>query len=265
MNLTFPILAEPYNQALREAVDYIMSRFDPVGLLACGSILRGTPGPTSDLDLYVVHERPFRQRIQKFFNGVPSEIFVNPPHQVLTYLEEERRAGRPITAHMLSTGFVVLERSPVVQELRARATEALQQPPGLSAASLTFSRYMVAALFEDALDVISHDPDTGWLIFARALPAMLDYHFLSANRPIPRLKDQLAVLAAWEPETAEQIRQIMHTPPGSTKVELARALARHILQTEGFFEWETEPERLAPRGNQKMNGKEKKYDRPALT
>jgi hypothetical protein len=242
MNPTFPALAEPYHQALHEAVDYILARFDPVGLLACGSIVRGTHGPTSDLDLYVLHEQPFRQRIQKFFNGVPAEIFVNPPHQVLAYLEEEGRAGRPITAHMLSTGFVVLERGPVVQDLRARATEALKQPPGLSAASLTFSRYMAAALFEDALDVIPHDPDTGWLIFARALPAMLDYHFLAANRPIPRLKDQLTVLAGWEPETAEQVRMLLHTPPGHAKVELARSLARHILQTEGFFEWETEPE-----------------------
>jgi hypothetical protein len=165
---------------------------------------------------------------------------------VLTYLEEERRAGRPITAHMLSTGFVMLERGPVVQDLRTRATQALQQPPGLSAASLTFSRYMTAALFEDALDIIPQDPDTGWLIFSRALPAMLDYHFLAANRPIPRLKDQLAVLSAWEPETAERVRLLIHTPPGPAKVKLARGLARQILQTEGFFEWETEPESVSP-------------------
>lgn len=88
MNLkecTWPDLSEPYSLALQQAVEFIAARFDPLGIIACGSILRGMPDPSSDLDMYVIHHRPLRQRIQKTFNSVPSEIFVNPPAEIERY------------------------------------------------------------------------------------------------------------------------------------------------------------------------------------
>ncbi len=117
LDLKWPDLAEPYASALRDAVAFVLDRVDPVGIVACGSVIRGTPSPNSDLDIYVVHEADWRQRIQRRFGGVPAEIFINPPTAIRGYFETERRAGRPITAHMLSTGFVVLDRDPVVQGL----------------------------------------------------------------------------------------------------------------------------------------------------
>src|SRR5262249_52666417 len=75
----FPTLPDQYDRALREAVTFVMERFQPVGIIATGTIGRGTPDAASDLDVWVVHLEPVRQRLQKFFNGVPAEIFVNPP------------------------------------------------------------------------------------------------------------------------------------------------------------------------------------------
>ena len=86
----WPGLPENYDQALREAVQFILKRFDVLGIVAAGTIIRGSPDATSDLDIYVIHPAPFRQRVQKFFNGIPTEIFVNPPAMVEKYFIEER-------------------------------------------------------------------------------------------------------------------------------------------------------------------------------
>src|SRR5690349_862702 len=76
---TFPSLPGKYDQALRDAVAFVLERFQPVGIVAAGTIVRGAPDPSSDLDLWVIHLQPVRQRLQKFFQGVPAEIFENPP------------------------------------------------------------------------------------------------------------------------------------------------------------------------------------------
>jgi predicted nucleotidyltransferase len=61
---SFPTLNPPYDRALREAVRLILERYTPISILAAGSILRGCPDTTSDLDLYVIHTAPIRQRLQ---------------------------------------------------------------------------------------------------------------------------------------------------------------------------------------------------------
>jgi predicted nucleotidyltransferase len=108
----WPALSEPYASALREAVEWVSGRFDVVGIIAAGSIVRGRPDASSDLDLYVIHLPLVRQRIQRFFSGVPAEIFVNPPQAIRRYFAAEHREARPITAHMLGTGATVLVRDP---------------------------------------------------------------------------------------------------------------------------------------------------------
>ena len=86
----WPELSPHYDAALREAAAYILGRYEVLGLVASGSIIQGNPHATSDFDLYVIHARPQRQRVQKRFGGVPVEIFVNPPVMIRRYFEEER-------------------------------------------------------------------------------------------------------------------------------------------------------------------------------
>ncbi len=103
LDLKWPELAEPYASALRDAVAFVLDRVDPVGIVACGSVIRGTPSPNSDLDIYVIHAAAWRQRIQRRFGTVPAEIFINPPSAIRGYFESERQAGpthhRPHAEH----------------------------------------------------------------------------------------------------------------------------------------------------------------------
>ncbi|MBN2392997.1 MAG: hypothetical protein JXR84_19865, partial [Anaerolineae bacterium] len=82
----WPDLPAPYAEALREAVQFILERCpDTQGIVVSGTILRGNPAPSSALDIYVIRRELRRQRVQKFFDGVPAEIFINPEKKVPDY------------------------------------------------------------------------------------------------------------------------------------------------------------------------------------
>lgn len=238
----FPPLAEPYASALREAVEFILDRFDPLGIVASGTIIRGNPGPTSDLDMYVIHARPQRQRLQRWFNGVPAEIFVNTIRTVETYLKQEGREGRPITAHMLSTGTVILDRDPVVEQARALARDWLDRPPDPTPEQLCVMRYMIGAQIEDGFDIADSNPPGAAMILSGAVSDLLRYAFLAANRPIPRDKDLLAAASRLDPDLGRLAGDFYRAAEIADRVALAGQIADRTIQTRGFFEWESTPE-----------------------
>ncbi len=243
---TFPSLPERYDTALRTAVEFIFAHFSPASVIAAGSILRGLPDPSSDLDIYVIHQEPFRQRIQKFFEGVPAEIFINPPAQVERYLAEEQAARRPITAHMLTTGFVIYGDTPLLAGLRQKARALLDAPPAPDPFRLLWARYLASNLYEDALDVVERDPATAQLFLAQAVQAMLLYAFQERGLFIPRQKELLDRLHALSPELAQAARTFMTAPGLADRLQAAAQITTLTVKETGFFEWEGAPETVAP-------------------
>lgn len=241
----WPDLPPPYGAALRQAVTWALARFDAVGIIAAGTIVRGSPDRASDLDLFVIHHAPVRQRIQRFFHGVPAEIFVNPPASVRQYFAAEQERGRPSAAHMVATGHVVLERDPVIRQLRAEAEKRLRTPSPLSAEDAVQGRYMAATLLEDALDVAERDPATAGLLLAQAVTAMLHFHFRAAGLFIPRAKDLLRVLSELDPELGAEAVRFFTAAAFAERLAAAEAVADRTIGTRGFFEWESPPEELS--------------------
>jgi len=242
---SWPPLPSPYREALHAAVAFILERFEDVlGIVATGTIVRGNPAPTSDLDLYVVCQQLRRQRLQRPFHGVPAEIFVNPARQIALYLAEERRAARPITAHMLATGFVVLARGPEIAQLREAAQRALTLRPDWDVQTLTYARYNAATRYEDATDVAAERPETATMMLNLAVYDMVHYHFLRANRYLPRDKDLLEALADLDPALAATVRAFYAATTHAERLVLAAHIADSTIATRGFFAWESAPEVL---------------------
>jgi hypothetical protein len=238
----WPGLSEPYAGALQEAVRFLLDRFDLAGIVASGSIIQGNPDPASDLDLYAIHREPRRQRIQRLFDGVRAELFVNPASAIRGYFREERQAGRPCTAHMLATGFVVLAQDPLVAVLLAEAREELAKRPDLSPLELTWKRYGAADGYENAMDIAVRDPANASLILHQAVREMVEYQFLAANRWLPRTKRLLADLAEWDGELGRLARSYYQESDPSTRFALAEAIAHRTIGATGFFEWESKLE-----------------------
>lgn len=241
----FPDIGEPYATALRQAVIYILENYEAVGIIAAGSILYGKPNATSDLDLYVVNAQSNRQRVQKYFNNVPAEIFINPPHQIEKYLESESANARPLTAHMLAHGFVVLSSDRVVADLIQRARQMLECPPNPPADQIVYLAYMAATQYEDARDIWLQDPAGALMILHMAVHKMLQFVFWEANRYLPRDKDLLATLAAERPNLGELAqRYFVSDDRGETRFALAEQIADLTIGEHGFFEWESPLEEI---------------------
>jgi len=242
----FPRLPERYDRALREAVSFVLDRFQPIGIIAAGTIVRGEPDAASDLDLWVIHLAPVRQRLQKFFNGVPAEIFVNPPWVIEKYFAQDQGEGRPISAHMMATGTIVLATDPVVEQLRQHAISLLSSPPTITPEKLTQVRYAAATKLEDALDVVERNPGTASMLLSEAVRQMLHFAFLKAGQFIPRDKDMLHALGDVDSDLPTQVNLFFESADPIARVRLASELADRILQVRGFFEWNSEPEQMPP-------------------
>ncbi|MFN8493071.1 MAG: hypothetical protein U0350_36040 [Caldilineaceae bacterium] len=239
--LHFPTLSAPYDQALRAAIAYILERYDPLGIIASGSIIRGNPGPSSDFDIFVIRADNQRQRVQKRFAGVPAEIFTNNPAAVRHYFAEERKDGTPITAHMLATGIVVLNRDPVVDELCNEAISWLAQRPDLSPAALTWLRYMTADQYDNAKDIQHTAPAMAALLLHQAVSEMVRYTYLAANRNVPRVKEMIDTLESLNPQLKQLVEGYFLATDNEQRFALADQIAAQTLGVDGFFEWETEP------------------------
>ena len=240
----WPKLSDKYAVALHSAVEFILENYTVLGIIVSGTIIRGNPDPSSDLDIYVINAQPFRQRLQKFFHGVPAEIFVNPPKSVERYFEEEQADRRPLTAHMLATGFVVLDLDPVIGDLQSKAKRLLSQPPA-APQYLTYQRYSSALLFEDAEDMVERDPEAAEMIVYRAVAEMLNFCFIKAGSFIPRQKSILEELARLDTIVAELARSFYRASTLGEKMELAGRIADQTIGNRGFFEWEMPPDEVS--------------------
>lgn len=230
-------LPPPYDAALDAALAFILDRYDAWGVIAAGRIVTGNPDPTSDLDLYVIHGEARRQRVQRRFVGVPAEIFVNPPATVRGYFKAEQ--SRPITAHMLATGVVLVDRHPEVAALIAEARQWLATPPNLSEMQLTFRLYMAMDLLDNAADVAGRDPATATLLLHDAVRSLIDIAFLRANRHLPRIKQTLAALAEIAPQMAQDVTTFYTASDFATRQAVATRFAAALHPITGFFEWES--------------------------
>lgn len=232
-----PDLPSPYAEALAAALDWVLARYEVLGVIAAGSIVYGTPDPSSDLDLYVIHAQPLRQRVQRRFHGVPAEIFINSPAAVRRYFVDE--VTRPITAHMLAQGVVLVDRHPVVAELIAEARTRLATPPHLGETQLTLRRYLAVDALDNARDIAEQDPENASLILHEVVRSLIETAFLAANRPLPRTKQLLITLAQLDPVLGDLARRYYHADSTPARLALAAAIAQQTTQTTTFFEWET--------------------------
>ena len=247
-----PPLPARYRAALEAAVGFTVDRWQPVGILASGSIVRGNPGPESDLDIFVLHQEPVRQRVQKRFEGVPAELFVNPPEQIRRCFEQERRdgRGRPSTVHMFATGVAVRDPEGIVARLQQEAQDVWTAGPEVTDQILTAKRYAVACWLEDALDIRTTDPEMCAALLSTAVLEAVRFRYWLARLWQPRQKELLDALVALDPTLAELARRFQRAAALDERVALAREVVARSAGETGFFEWESAVETVAPDGGE---------------
>jgi hypothetical protein len=231
----------PFDQAVAELEAYVRATWQPLGIVIAGSIVRGEAGPTSDLDVFVVHDQPWRLRAQRRFAGVPAELFVNPPARIRRYFASEHADGLPSTAHMFATGELLGSPHPAIDELIREARDWLARPLAFTLAQLAAQRYGAVDVLDDARDVIDTDPAAAQLLLASAVSGIVAYAFSGRGMFQPRRKRAVAALAELDAEAGALVRR-WATQSGREALATVEQLARRVLGVDTFFEWATDRE-----------------------
>ncbi len=237
-----PAIAPRYHGALRGAIDLADSLTEPDAIVVCGSIASATrtgsaPDPASDLDVFVLHSAPWRQRVQRRIDGAPCELFIDPFEQVRRYFVEEGFTGQPVTAQMFAEGLIVYDPLGRAAALAAEAQTQLAAGFHPGESELTRRRYHAACLLDDARDLLTRDPTMGELLVAQALAAMLDYAFAARGRWLPPPKERAAALTKLDPAAGTLLAAGLRDNDLAGRLRMAERLADRLLGVRGFFDW----------------------------
>ena len=236
--LVFPSLSDPYATAFRECMEHVFRTYQVVGVLATGTVIRGTGDARSDLDIHVLHLDSFRERVQLWFNGVPCEIFVNPPHRIPAYFTEDREDRRPVSQHMFSTGIIAFDPQGEIEKLVDIARSDLVNPPvAPSEFASTLLRYSVATEFEDVLDLAERDTQSASILLGAVVRRLCECRIAHSPGWAPRAKDLVNRLGEIDAGAAELAIESAADLPFEDRLAAARKLCLHVTQSEGFFEW----------------------------
>jgi hypothetical protein len=216
---------------------------DLLGILATGSRIHSTPGPTSDLDAHVLIAQPRRQRRNILLDGVEVEMFINPPFQIRRYF-----SGRGMDEHMFTFGRAIYDPHGVVAGLQAQARARWEAgPPPLEATWMP--RYFAADLLRDLEDVAAHDAASAELLIARSVEQLIDSHYRLNRRWSVKLKRRLADLERWDAQAAQLARAALVGGQLDVRRAALDALAAHVLAPLGGLmplEWRNEWDELQP-------------------
>lgn len=226
--------------ALEEAVEWINTNYQPIAIIATGSIIRGNGNANSDFDIFVIHNDTYRQRVQKFFNNVPCEIFINNIQHIQGYFEDELKSNKPVSANMLATGKVLMGAdnnhiSELIEQAKQYATRAIV----LSNAQLNARKYTLVTFLEDATDVIDADTATAQLLLNRIVEQIIEYVFALHQQPLPRIKDRLKILHDIDANTAISISAYYGSKDVMEQYKLIYALVLRLTGHTSFYEWES--------------------------
>jgi predicted nucleotidyltransferase len=234
-------MLEHHKQALNEAITWIEGNYTAIGIIACGSIIRGNPSPTSDFDIYVIHEEKFKQRVQKYFNNVPCEIFINSIEQTKLSFLAEQNNNRPVTSHMIANGMIMKgDNNENIKSIVKEAKDFEFKPKILTANEEIFIKYGITNLLEDANDVVESDPMTCEYILVKVIDKIMDFWFLKKQLPLSRIKERMSLINGHDPEFYIQINKAFQAQSIIEKLEAVTKIIENIIGEKGYFEWVSE-------------------------
>jgi len=242
--IVWPDLNERYLDALKEGTKWIIDNFNPSGIIVSGTIIIGKPDISSDFDVFVIHNNNFRQRIQKIFNSIPFEFFVNPPSSIIKNIKDEYKTRMQCTSHMFSTGHILLNKEGILDDLIANAEIYLNKQPEYNEKVAETLRYKAAVLLEDAIDIKERDVGMSNIFISDSVQALLDWFYYKEHLFLPRKKNLIVNTERINYEIGKYSRNVMESVQIEEKIDYLKRLADLTIMTHGFFEWESEREEV---------------------
>lgn len=100
-----------------------------IGVIVSGSYVIGTASKNSDIDLHIIlpESAKYKERGNQVVDGFLIEYFANPIGELRRYFFEDRKKGKKLIAHMLSTGRILFDKDASIKTLQDEATMELKK------------------------------------------------------------------------------------------------------------------------------------------
>lgn len=242
-NLQIP---ERYLHALNIVLAEIETFTTPVGILLTGSVVHGNASATSDLDVAMLHDETWRQRIQRVVDGVPVECFINSEAWWLRTLDSEAASGRSPAAHFLSRGVIWRDTDNRMRDLQRVALTYVERGPRVSENALVTLQYGAVSTLEDGSDIATLDEDRArWLLY-EAIEKALHYYYQHNRIWIPREKDLFIDLEQRWPELGAFVRRAYAESGVVALSNIASDIVCICTGRTRFFDWSSTRQELDP-------------------
>lgn len=238
----FPEIDTKYDKALKEAVRYILKKFSVQGIIVTGSIIRGNNHQSSDLNIFVVNNRYERQRIQKYFNNVPCEIFISTPTIIKKEIEDGCLDGNCTTADMFGTGFTIYDQNQLVYKLKNKSKDVIIRGPITNKIPMQSLKYKIADQYENAVDISESDPYMTLILLSDVIIKAIKYKFRESGKWEPRHKEFMKELEKFDYDLYNQLKLFYDSNDFNDRFKIAEKIIDSTIKTHGFFEWESEVE-----------------------
>jgi hypothetical protein len=148
---------------------------------------------------------------------------------------------------MIQTGIAVFDRDAErLRQLRERAQLSLDASPRWDEAALVRGRYAAATMIEDALDCRESAPSQAMRLLCRGVELTLEYWFKLRGEYYPRQKSLLSEVEKRDPELGKLCETFWGDAPHAVRFDAGLGVADAVLQTRGFFEWESDQQPTKP-------------------
>ena len=239
-------IPERYRRALDTVLTELASVTEPVGIVLTGSVIHGTAAETSDLDVAILHDLPWRQRVQRVVDGVPVECFINSDGWWQHTLDSEAAAGRSPAAHFLARGLIWRDTDGRMRDLQRTAQAYVDAGPQVSSDTLLAAKYSAVATLEDGGDIVTIDEDRSRWLLLDAIDKALRYHYLINQIWIPREKDLFADVDRRWPEIGASVRHAYRTNSVVALHIIAKSIVHLTTGEVRFFNWSSTPQEMDP-------------------
>lgn len=242
-----PNIPDRYLHALNVMLAEIEKVTEPVGIVLTGSVVHGYASPTSDLDVAILHNQTWRQRVQRVIDGVPIECFINSEAWWHRTLNTEAASGRSPAAHFLARGVIWRDTDARMKDLQHVAQGYVDRGPQVSANTLVNLQYAAVTTLEDGADITTLDRDRArWLMY-NAIEKALHFQYLQNRIWIPREKDFFTDLEQRWPELGIIVRRAYAEDDVVALDDIASEVVRTCTGHTRFFDWSSTRQELDPR------------------
>ncbi len=173
-----------WEEKLTKFLNAFEHKDDLIGVLVCGSYITGNPTCHSDLDVHLIlnEKVDYRERGNRYVDGLLIEYFANTPNQIRSYFKRDYEDMKPMCQVQFITGKIIFDDTGEVLKLKETAEEMLKRNfSDIDVSIDELKKYSIWDMLDDLQDMYENNREDFDLVYYINLDTLLNT-YMRLNR-----------------------------------------------------------------------------------